>query len=142
MKYLAILLIILISIAVWGCFYYEEKLFSKKQGLENIKSVGSENSFIACTLTNSELVERKKTLLPAIRPFIKDIKELENGYLFQFPNDDDLLPKLLEFIDLDGRCCSFLEFNLKVEANKGPVWLQLTGQKGTKEFIKENFMSN
>ncbi len=142
MKYLAILLIILISIAVWGFFYYEEKLFSKKQGLENIKSVGSENSFIACTLTNSELVERKKTLLPAIRPFIKDIKELENGYLFQFPNDDDLLPKLLEFIDLDGRCCSFLEFNLKVEANKGPVWLQLTGQKGTKEFIKENFMSN
>ena len=142
MKYLAILLIILISIAVWGFFYYEEKLFSKKQGLENIKSVGSENSFIACNLTNYELVERKKTLLPAIRPFIKDIKELENGYLFQFPNDDDLLPKLLEFIDLDGRCCSFLEFNLKVEANNGPIWLQLTGQKGAKEFIRENFMTN
>ena len=38
MKYLAILLIILISIAAWGFFYYEEKLFSKKQGLENAKN--------------------------------------------------------------------------------------------------------
>ncbi len=142
MKYLAILLIILISVALLGLFYYEEKLFSKKQGLENVKSLGSVNSFIACTLTDSELVERKKTLVPTIQPFIKDIKELEHGYLFQFRNDDTLLPKLLEVIDLESRCCSFLEFNLKVEANNGPIWLQLTGQKGAKEFIRENFMTN
>lgn len=81
-------------------------------------------------------------MLSVIQPFIEDIKELENGYLFQFPNDDDLLPKLLEVIDLENRCCSFLEFNLKVAANKGPIRLQLTGQKGVKEFIKENLMSN
>lgn len=142
MKYLAILLIILISVALLGLFYYKEKLCSKKQGLENAKSVGSENSFRACTLTNSELVERKRTLLPAIRPFIEDIKELENGYLIQSPNDDDLLPKLLEVIDLESRCCSFIEFNLKIDANNGPIWLQLTGQKSTKEFIRKNFMTN
>ncbi|TFB10335.1 hypothetical protein E3V55_06070 [Candidatus Marinimicrobia bacterium MT.SAG.3] len=142
MKYLAILLIILISVALLGIFYYEENLYSKKQRLKNVKSVGSENSFVACTLTSYELIERRKTLLPAIQPFIEDIKELENGYLFKFRNDDDLLPKLLEVIDIESICCSFLEFNLKVEANKGPIWLQLTGQKGTKEFIKENFMPN
>lgn len=61
MKYLAILLIILIGgVALLGFFYYEKKLSSKKQSLENVKSVGSENSFIACTLTDSELIERKK----------------------------------------------------------------------------------
>lgn len=140
MKYLALLLIILTGVALLGFFYFEKKR-SRQQGTENVKSVAVENSFIACTLTNFELVERKKTLLPAIRPFIEDTQELENGYVFQFPNDDDLLPKLLEVIALESRCCSFLEFHLKVEANKGPVWLQLTGQKGTKEFIKENFMS-
>lgn len=142
MKYLAILLIILISVALLGFFYHKENLYSKKQRLENVKSVGSENSFIACTLTTPELVERKKAVMSAIYPFIEDIEELENGYSFQFPNENDLLPKLLEFIDLESICCTFLEFNLKVEANKGPIWLQFTGQKGTKEFLKVNFMPN
>ena len=105
MKYLAILLIIFISVALLWFFYYEENLYSKKQRLEIVKSVGSENKFVACTLTTSELAERKKRLLSAIVPFIEDIKELENGYLFQFPNEDDLLPNLLEVIYLESRCC-------------------------------------
>jgi len=136
MKYLAILLIILISVALLGFFYHKENLYSKKQRLENVKSVGSENSFIACTLTTPELVERKKAVMSAIYPFIEDIEELENGYSFQFPNENDLLPKLLEFIDLESICCTFLEFNLKVEANKGPIWLQFTGQKRYEGVLK------
>ena len=140
MKYLAVILIILTGSTLIVVFYYKEDHCLQKQRLENMNSVNSENAFLACTLTNSELVERKKRLLPAIQPFIEDIKELENGYLFRFPNDDDLLPQLLELIKLESRCCSFLEFNLNVEANKGPVWLQFTGQKGVKEFLKENFM--
>ena len=142
MKYISIFLIILISVALSGFFYYEKNLYSKKQIIENVKSVISENSFFACTLTTPELAERKKVVMSAIYPFIEDIKELENGYSFQFPNENALLPKLLEFIDLESTCCTFLEFNLKVEANKGPIWLQFTGQKGTKEFLKENFLSN
>ena len=142
MKYIAILLIILLSVALSVFFRYEKNLYSKKHILENVKAVNSEYSFIACTLTTPELVERKKVVMSAIYPFIEEIKELENGYSFQFPNENDLLPKLLEFIDLESICCTFLEFNLKVEANKGPIWLQFTGQKGTKEFLKENFLSN
>ena len=142
MKYIAILLIILISIALSRFLYYKGNLYSKKHILKNVKAVDSENSIIACTLTTPELAERKKVVMSAIYPFIEDIKELENGYSFQFPNENDLLPKLLEFIDLESICCTFLEFNLKVEANKGPIWLQFTGQKGTKEFLKVNFMPN
>ena len=106
MKYLAILPIILISISLLGFFYYEEKVCAEEQGWEHAKSGGSGNSLIACTLTSSEMVERKKTLLSTIQPLIEDIKELENGYVFRFSNKDDVLPQLLEVIDLENRCCS------------------------------------
>ena len=32
-------------------------------------------------------------------------------------------------------CCDFFEFNLSVSDDKGEVWLEITGPKGTKEFI-------
>ena len=142
MKRSAVLLLGLAAIAILGTFYYAENYCSQEQRIENMKSILPEDSLLACSLTNSELVERKAKLLPEIRPFVEHIEELENGYSFQFPNDDDLLSKLLLVVQLESRCCSFLEFTLKVEANKGPIWLQFTGPKGAKEFIKEEFMSN
>ena len=138
MKYLTISLLALVGVTLLGLFYYEENCCSLEQGMANMKS---ENTFLACALTDSELAERKRTVLSEIHSAIKSTKELDNGYSFQFPNDDGVLPKVLEVIALESACCSFLEFDLKVEANEGPIWLQLTGQEGTKEFIKENFIT-
>jgi hypothetical protein len=33
-------------------------------------------------------------------------------------------------------CCPFFNIELRCESDDGPLWLRLTGQPGTKEFIK------
>ena len=44
-------------------------------------------------------------------------------------------PTLATFIDLERRCCAFLRFRLTVEPGEGPIWLELTGPPGTREFL-------
>ena len=42
----------------------------------------------------------------------------------------------MTFVDLERRCCAFLRFELTVEPGGGPVWLELTGPPGTREFLQ------
>ncbi len=36
--------------------------------------------------------------------------------------------------------CPFLKFSITVEPGDGPVWLEMTGPQGTKEFLVEVFI--
>ncbi|MBA3355700.1 MAG: hypothetical protein H0U18_07115 [Pyrinomonadaceae bacterium] len=42
-------------------------------------------------------------------------------------------------VELEHQCCPFLKFNITVEPGDGPVWLEMTGPQGTKEFLAEVF---
>jgi hypothetical protein len=42
-------------------------------------------------------------------------------------------------IELERRCCPFLQFRLTVEPNRGATWLELTGPEGTKDFLAATF---
>jgi len=90
---------------------------------------------IVCSLTDAELQERRSQILQKTRQAILETKELENGYAFRFPSDAVWLNELIHFIGLERRCCSFLKFTITVEAGDGPIWLELTGPRGTKEFL-------
>jgi len=68
---------------------------------------------------------------------IQETRELSNGYEFRFADESDLLRRLAEFVSLEKLCCPFLRFDIEVEAERGPVWLRLTGREGVKEFIRE-----
>jgi hypothetical protein len=46
--------------------------------------------------------------------------------------------EITEWIGLEQRCCPFFEFELRFEADGGPVWLHLMGS-GVKEFIRDKF---
>jgi hypothetical protein len=39
-------------------------------------------------------------------------------------------------IDLERQCCPFLRFELKVLPANGPIWLELTGPEGTRDFLR------
>ena len=94
---------------------------------------------IACTLTSAELQERRQTILQRMRSAVVDVRELEDGYAYSFPSDGPRLSEIASMIHLERQCCPFLRFHLTVEANGGPIWLELTGPDGTKEFLKEIF---
>ncbi|HEY6045732.1 MAG TPA: hypothetical protein VIU65_03960 [Pyrinomonadaceae bacterium] len=90
---------------------------------------------IACSLTSAELQERRQTILKQLRNAVVEVRELKDGYAYSFPAGGERLSELAAMIDLERQCCPFLRFRLTVEANSGPIWLELTGPQGTKEFL-------
>ena len=97
---------------------------------------------IACSLTDPELQERRKTVLQKIERYLIRVNELENGFSYRFPAEDSILQELVTVINLERKCCPFLNFNLTVEAQSEFVSLELTGRDGTKETIKSLFNWN
>jgi len=90
---------------------------------------------IACTLTTAELHERRAGILEKFQHSIVDAKELDNGYAYSLSSAEASLSDLGTMIELERQCCPFLRFKLTVEPAGGPVWLELTGPAGTKEFL-------
>lgn len=68
-----------------------------------------------------------------------EVKEKEDGFAYRFPSNESLLVDLLTLIQLEHQCCPFLKITLIVEAGAGPIWLELTGPPGTKEFLSSIF---
>lgn len=90
---------------------------------------------IACSLTAPELQQRRTEVLQKVSGAALEVKEKEDGLAYRFASNESLLADLLTLIQLEHQCCPFLKFTLIVEAGDGPVWLELTGPAGTKEFL-------
>jgi hypothetical protein len=78
---------------------------------------------------------------PALLKLKKGTRELPDGYEFEFPADKATYQLLAEWLVEERLCCPFLEIDLRLSAEGGPLWLRLTGRPGTKEFIKAEFGS-
>lgn len=94
---------------------------------------------VACGLTEVELRERRGLLLERAGRAVLELKELPDGYAYRFPEGDEWLGELADIIRLESQCCRFLGFKLLVGPGGGPVWLELTGPPGTKEFLAALF---
>lgn len=97
---------------------------------------------IACYLTDSELQLRRKDYLDKIAGSLIDFAELENGFSYRFPLKGTILQDLAAIIDLERKCCPFLNFKLVLETGDDFVSLELTGAEGTKEMIESLFSWN
>lgn len=94
---------------------------------------------VACSLTESELQERRSSVLQKLKRAVLEVKELSDGYAYRFPSDDALIVELAELVSLERRCCQFLRFGITVEPDGGPVWLEMSGPQGTKDFLAAVF---
>jgi len=94
---------------------------------------------IACSLTDSEFRKRRKTVLREAGKKMLEVKEIEDGYIYRFPSDDDSLAQIFELVRMERKCCQFLQFRITVESGGGDTWLELTGAEGTKEFLLSLF---
>lgn len=91
---------------------------------------------IACTLSEDELAERRRTFLKKFESNQLECRPLPNGLAFRFAPDAEMLHTLAHIIDLERQCCPFLTFRLTVEPQHGPVWLELTGPSGAREMLE------
>jgi hypothetical protein len=90
---------------------------------------------IACTLRPGELIARASELLPGVARLAVSRVTIENGYRLEFPTGANCLAEIATMIDAERRCCRFLRFQLTVEPDSGPVYLDVTGPPGTQEFL-------
>ena len=93
---------------------------------------------IACTLSPQDLVERR-AVLAALQAHCLQITSLDarRGLALSLASTPGILATVARIIDLERECCRFLEFELCVEANGGPVGLTMRGPEGTTEFLGE-----
>jgi hypothetical protein len=90
---------------------------------------------IVCTLQPGELNARAKELLPGVVAAAKSRYATKNGFRFEFEADGEVLVSIVRMIDAERQCCRFLRFQLVVEPAGGPVVLELTGPRGSREFL-------
>lgn len=72
---------------------------------------------------------------PALRSLGTGVRELPDGYEFQFPADPKTIGMVAEWAAGERLCCPFLYIELRMEAEHGPFRLRLTGRKGAKALI-------
>lgn len=66
-------------------------------------------------------------------------RELSDGYAFRISADRLSPVAVAQWIALEQKCCPFFGFELRMMAERGPVWLHLTGRSGVKDFIRQEF---
>ena len=94
---------------------------------------------IVCTLQSAEFHEREAAIQKGLMARVIGMSELDVGYAFRLPADDDAYREVTEFIDLERRCCPFLDFRLSVPRGSGDITLEVNGPPGAKEFISKTF---
>ena len=78
---------------------------------------------------------------PALRARKKNIRELRDGFEFEFPADTATFELVSEWVKGERLCCPFFDIDLHAEREGGSLWLRLTGREGVKQFIKADFAS-
>jgi hypothetical protein len=93
----------------------------------------------ACEMHALSAAERARhhALLTELIGSVVDKRELADGYGFRFAPQQ--LPKVAEWIGFERRCCPFFTFDLAVARDSGPLWLEVRGSDGVKDFIRGEF---
>ncbi|MED3497185.1 hypothetical protein [Brevibacillus agri] len=93
---------------------------------------------IACchtVFTEAERVEYK-SIWEELDSRRISIAELEKGVQYQFPEDQDTLRLVQEWVRLERKCCPFLTFTVIASSEENPILLELTGNDEAKAFLR------
>ncbi len=113
---------------------------SEERGTQESKGTPA----IACSLTSPELRERTIKIRRDLLPHVIKTIELPNGIAFLVPNEDGQIQRLAEFVELESKCCAFLDFEIRVDAGSASISLRLTGPEEAKavlEAMAESFQN-
>lgn len=90
---------------------------------------------IACTLGPAAIKARREDLLGGLVRRAEERLDVPNGYRVRFAPNNDALPTIASVIEVERQCCRFLRFQVTVDPDGGPIWLEFTGPPGTREFL-------
>ncbi len=82
---------------------------------------------------------RYAQLSDTLRHAIQEKRELPDGYAIRLDSAQFPVEQALEWIKLEQKCCPFLDTEVRWQIENGPVWLQMKGPEGVKDFILDEF---
>src|SRR6516162_3930902 len=106
------------------------------------QATAKRESRFACDRLALDPVARKRhfdELAPALAAADRSHRELPDGFEFEFPPDAATVQRVLEFAAGERLSCPFFDIVVRMERERGSVWLRLTGGEGVKQFIKADF---
>jgi hypothetical protein len=87
-------------------------------------------------LTSEQRKRHFDELSPKLVSLKKSVRELPNGYEFEFPADASTFQLVAEWVIGERACCPFFDIDMRLEREGGSLWLSLTGREGVKQFIQ------
>jgi hypothetical protein len=99
----------------------------------------SQASPLACDRSALSAAGRKRhfdELGPTLRGMVKNVRELRDGFEFEFPGDPATFRLVAEWAAGEHLCCPFFDIDLRQEREKGAFWMRLSGRSGVKQFIE------
>jgi hypothetical protein len=98
-------------------------------------------SGLTCNINGISPHERARYghLVEALRHAIQARRDLPDGYALQMDTKQIGTDGLVEWIELERKCCSFLGFEIRWTPKNEAVWLNLSGPEGVKDFILDEF---
>jgi hypothetical protein len=96
---------------------------------------------LTCNLDGIPSQERARytELFESLRHAVRDKHELPDGFALLLDPAQFTMDQALEWTKLERECCPFLETELRWDIQNGPVWLDLKGPQGVKDFILDEF---
>jgi hypothetical protein len=90
---------------------------------------------IVCTLTPAAFRARREGLLAELVRRADAHESSSDGHRLRFTAGDETLSIITQTVEAERQCCRFLRFQITVEPDGGPIWLELSGPSGTGEFV-------
>lgn len=123
-----------------GCRMYQGGAPSEAEIAAALRSMdvalsASEEPPIVCTLTPEQLSAQREDLLPGLLKRADERMPRERGYRMKFTPKAGLLDEIARIVEQERGCCQFLKFQITVEPENGPIYLEVTGPPGTREML-------
>ena len=136
-----VLLVLSLTAIVLGTFAYS-RLGSPNAASAQQKNFAettkNESPFACDTLALTPEIRKRhfEVLGPKLVSLRTGVRELLNGYEFEFPNNLETYQILSEWIFQESQCCPFFDLNVRLEREHGALVMSATGREGTKAFIQ------
>jgi hypothetical protein len=130
------------AMAVLAAYVAFHVASEKISAASKVSATATQDSGFSCdrlALTPDQRKRHFDELGPELRSMKKGYRELPDGYEFEFPADPTTIQTVAEWAAAERTCCPFLDIDLHLDRERGPFWLQLSGRKGVKQFIRADF---
>ena len=94
---------------------------------------------ITYPFTRESAEELREPLLSVVLDLIKAVQETEEGYILVFGRVPESVQPAAQLMQVERIINPFMRMSLIVESNEGPIKMEMSGPKGTKEFLYSEY---